>query len=105
MAAELPVDAGACLYAAYPVLDLVAADGATLSQAAAAIEQARTRGPVLVCCALGLSRSASAVAAWLLATGRAANADAAIATLRSARPRIVLHPAHHAALDAACAAR
>jgi membrane-associated phospholipid phosphatase len=105
MAAELPVDAGACLYAAYPVLDLVAADGATLSQAAAAIEQARTRGPVLVCCALGLSRSASAVAAWLLATGRAANADAAIAMLRSARPRIVLHPAHHAALDAACAAR
>ena len=45
----------------------------------------RARGPVLVCCALGYSRSACAVAAWLLATGRAATVDAALARVRAAR--------------------
>ena len=47
-------------------------------------------GPVLVCCALGYSRSAAAVATWLLVTGRAATADDAIERVRRVRPRIVL---------------
>ena len=56
---------------------------------AQAIESARK--PVLVCCALGYSRSASAVVAWLLMTRRAASYDEAVAMVRKARPSIVLH--------------
>ena len=59
----------------------------TLSAAAEAIERARARGRVLVCCALGFSRSAAAVAAWLVATGRAANLEAAIAQISARGPR------------------
>jgi protein-tyrosine phosphatase len=51
-----------------------------------------TSGPVLVCCALGFSRSAVAVAAWLVATGRAAAAAEAVELVRRARPAAVLGP-------------
>ena len=63
-----------------------------------AIERLRARGPVLVCCALGYSRSACAVAAWLLATGRAATVDAALARIQAARAHVVLGAGHAAAL-------
>ena len=104
MTAELPIDARGLRYVNLPVLDLVAADASTLAAAARAIEDARRSGPVLVCCALGYSRSASAVAAWLVATGRAADAEGAIAQVRAARPRIVLGDAHRAQLAAASTA-
>jgi hypothetical protein len=84
---------------AIPALDLVPPDAGQLAHAIAAIERRRTHGPVLVCCALGASRSACAVAAWLLATGRAADVAAAVATIRRARSRIVLGSGHVAALD------
>jgi protein-tyrosine phosphatase len=71
-----------------------------LRAAAEAIERARTSGQVLVCCALGYSRSASAVAAWLLTSGRAPNADAAIDMVRRARPLIRLRDEHRALLEA-----
>jgi len=50
------------------MLDLVSPSQAQLEQAAQAIGAARAtaNGPVLVCCALGFSRSALAVAAGLL---------------------------------------
>jgi protein-tyrosine phosphatase len=51
------------------MLDLVPPDPASLADAAGAIEALRARGPVLVCCALGFSRSACAIAAWLVSTG------------------------------------
>ncbi len=57
-----------------------------------AIERLRASGPVLVCCALGYSRSATAVAAWLLHSGRAATVDEALAIIRTARTDVVLHP-------------
>jgi len=104
MTAELPIDPRGLCYVNLPVLDLVAADASTLAAAARAIEDARRSGPVLVCCALGYSRSASAVAAWLVATGRAADAEGAIAQVRAARPRIVLGDAHRAQLAAASTA-
>jgi len=103
MTAELPLAASGRRYAQLPVLDLVAPDAATLAQAAAQIEQARAHGPVLVCCALGYSRSAAAVCAWLIATGRAASVDEAIASVRRARPDIVLGDAHRRGVGAVLA--
>ena len=58
---------------------------------------------MLVCCALGYSRSAAAVATWLLASGRAATIDEAVAELRRVRPRVVLDAAARAAIVAAAA--
>jgi len=85
-------------YRSLPTLDLIAADAKLLQQAADAIEHLRTQGPLLVCCALGYSRSASAVAAWLLLSGRCSDAAQAEALIRQARPGIVLHPAHRQVL-------
>jgi protein-tyrosine phosphatase len=82
------------------MLDLIAPTSAQLSEAAEAIEaQLRDDGDVLVCCALGYSRSAAAVAAWLLWTGRAEHADEAIERLQRHRPQLVLHAAHRHALS------
>ncbi|MFJ2985160.1 MULTISPECIES: phosphatase PAP2/dual specificity phosphatase family protein [unclassified Pseudomonas] len=86
-------------YRSLPTLDLIAADANLLQQAADAIEHLRTQGPLLVCCALGYSRSASAVAAWLLLSGRCSDAAQAEALIRQARPGIVLHPAHRQVLQ------
>ncbi|MGQ0799491.1 MAG: phosphatase PAP2/dual specificity phosphatase family protein [Pseudomarimonas sp.] len=81
--------------AAYPMLDLVAADATTLTAAVNAIEHARREGDsVLVCCALGYSRSALTVAAWLLRSGRAADVEAAVERVRAARPAVVLREPH-----------
>ena len=85
-------------YRSLPSLDLVVPDGAVLAQAAADIEALRQHGPVLVCCALGYSRSASAVAAWLLLTRRCATLQAAEALIRLARPTVVLHADHRQVL-------
>lgn len=83
-----------------PMLDLIAPTPAQLTAAAEAIEtQLRDDGDVLVCCALGYSRSAAAVAAWLLHTGRAEHVDEAIARLRQQRPQLVLRDAHRMALS------
>jgi protein-tyrosine phosphatase/membrane-associated phospholipid phosphatase len=78
------------LYRPFPTLDLTTPSDATLHDAALAIEEARQHGPVLVCCALGYSRSAAAVVAWLLLTQRAVTRDAAITIIRKARPAMVL---------------
>lgn len=98
LTAEFDLHAGGKDIASIPVLDLTAPAGDDLARAAAAIERLRLRGPVLVCCALGYSRSACAVAAWLLATRRAGNVPAALGTIRRARTRIVLGERHVAAL-------
>ena len=83
-----------------PMLDLVAPTAAQLAAAAEAIEaQLGDDGDVLVCCALGYSRSAAAVAAWLLRTGRAEHADEAVERIRQHRPQLVLHAAHRHALS------
>ena len=86
-------------YQSLPTLDLIAADAGLMQQAAEAIERLHLQGPLLVCCALGYSRSASAVAAWLLLSGRCNDAAQAEALIRQARPGIVLHPAHHQVLQ------
>ncbi|XAE39828.1 phosphatase PAP2/dual specificity phosphatase family protein [Pseudomonas alkylphenolica] len=98
LCAELPLDPGTAAYQAVPVLDLTAPTTAQCLELAEALERLRQHGPVLVCCALGYSRSATAVAAWLLHSGRASSVDAALELLRQARPRVVLHAAHRQAL-------
>jgi hypothetical protein len=85
-----------------PMLDLIAPTPAQLTQAADAIERQLRDGDgeVLVCCALGYSRSAAAAAAWLLRTGRAKHTDDAIGHLQRQRPQLVLQDAHRRALAA-----
>lgn len=92
LTAELPCLAPDVRYACVPQLDLTVPTGGQLERAVRAIEAAMTSGPVLVCCALGYSRSATAVAAWLVATGRASAAAQAADQLRRARPACVLGP-------------
>lgn len=98
LTAEFELRAASKSLVAIPVLDLIPPDTAELARAAEAIERLRARGPVLVCCALGASRSACAVAAWLLATGRTADVVSALAVVRAARSRVVLGAGHVAAL-------
>ena len=98
LAPELPPPGGPALRISLPWLDLAPPQPADLASAAAAIESLRPHGPVLVYCALGYSRSACAVAAWLLWSGRSKDVGDAIARIRQARPRTVLGQAHCQAL-------
>ncbi|MDK2123553.1 phosphatase PAP2/dual specificity phosphatase family protein [Parachitinimonas caeni] len=93
LCAELPAAAGEVTVTSLPTLDLIPPTPLLLAHAAEAIEAAQSRGPVLVCCALGYSRSAAAICTWLLRSGRASDIDAATRMLRTARP-VVLRPAH-----------
>jgi membrane-associated phospholipid phosphatase len=99
LTAEFQLRTGERALVAIPMLDLVAPSAFELARAAEAIERLRTRGSVLVCCALGASRSACAVAAWLLATGRAPDVASALSAVRAARSRVVLRAGHVAALN------
>jgi protein-tyrosine phosphatase len=100
LCAELPLDARGYPYRSIALLDLCPPSAEDCLRAAKAIEALRGHGPLLVCCALGYSRSAAAVAAWLLLSGRATSVEQAIARVSAARPRVVLHPAHRQALEA-----
>lgn len=103
--AELSCRAQGAAYASVPMLDLVVPAPEQLREAAEAIERLHAHGPLLVCCALGYSRSAASVATWLLRSGRAADADAAVAIVRAARPGIVLGTAHLRAITDAAGVR
>lgn len=72
-----------------PMLDLVVPEPARLKQAALAIPP-KPGYRVLVCCALGYSRSAMVIAGWLLHSGRAETVAEACAQVRAARPAVVL---------------
>lgn len=85
-------------YANIPLLDLVAPDAATLRVSADEIERARGSGPVLVHCALGVSRSAAAVAGWMVRYGHAASIEEALNRLSQEWRTIVLSQRHRAAL-------
>jgi dual specificity protein phosphatase-like protein len=99
--AELPGARGGAAWACVPMLDLVAPPAAQLRAAVATVERARSAGPVLVCCALGYSRSAATVAAWLIARNPTKTTGDALDRLRRARPRVVIGPALSAAIVAA----
>lgn len=101
--AELPFRGRARHYRHVPMLDLATPSPAALRRAAEAIAHGHRRGAVLVCCALGYSRSAAAVATWLCQSGHASNADEAVALLAHDCPWIVLHPRHRRAIAQALA--
>lgn len=94
LAPELPCPTGNWRVISFPCLDLIAPEQSVLTAAAECIEQQRLHGPVLVACALGYSRSACAVLAWLLASARAANVEDAEGKLRMRKPQIVLSATH-----------
>lgn len=100
LSAELDAPRGARVQA-FPCLDLVAPDPQALRQAADAIERLRLQAPLRVACALGRSRSACAVAVWLLRTKRAATVDRALARLRDCQPGLVIGPAQRDAIKQA----
>jgi dual specificity protein phosphatase-like protein len=101
--AELPAPQRSGRHHGLPWLDLVVPSAGELRAAARAIESARRDGDVLVCCAAGYGRSACAVAAWLIATRRARDADDALAIVRARRPGVALGVLERDALQASWA--
>lgn len=86
-------------YICYPLLDLTAPDRQQLLEAVEQLRYLHQRhDSVLVHCALGLSRSALVVAAWLIMERRV-TAIQSVETLRACRPEIVLSAAHVALLE------
>ncbi len=88
----------ACRYRNIPVLDLTAPDIDALHAMAGFITTESARGVVYVHCKIGYSRSAAAVAAWLLLSGAATTVDEALARLQRIRPSIVVRPEIRAVL-------
>ena len=87
---------------AEPTLDLLVPAPRLLRRAAHAIERfERKQSTVLVCCALGYSRSAAAVATWLLVSGRAHTVADAVSLIRTVRPGVVLRESHLQAIATA----
>ena len=80
------------------VLDLTAPSPDCLREMGDFIAAESATGIVYVHCKIGYSRSAAAVGAWLLSSGRAVSVEDAVATLSRVRPTIVVRPEVHAAL-------
>lgn len=80
-------------YCCIPMLDLVNPDDDTLSQAVDSLERLRVQhGRVLVHCALGLSRSALVIAAWLLQHYPELTLPQAVEQVSKARQQVVFTP-------------
>ncbi|MDI1310055.1 MAG: phosphatase PAP2/dual specificity phosphatase family protein [Methylotenera sp.] len=84
-----------------PVLDLTPPKPKTLVRAVRWLERTQQQGDILVHCALGLSRSSSVVACWLVWRGHAANVQHAIAMIDATRAGIVLSKEYEANIQQA----
>jgi protein-tyrosine phosphatase len=105
VAAELPVNTSGVVARSVPMLDLMAPTVEQLEAAVAAIDDLNAVRPTVVCCALGYSRSAAAMAAWLVASETSASVDAAIELIQTRRPAVVLSAGHREQLHAWARAR
>jgi membrane-associated phospholipid phosphatase len=74
------------------ILDLTLPSEALLRDAVAFIKENTGAGTVYVHCALGFSRSAGVLAAYLLESSAASTAEEAIEMIRRVRPQIVITP-------------
>lgn len=102
MTAEFPAPRAVDLdWRAIPSLDLLPLPVASIRDGALAVEEAGSRGPVLVCCALGFQRSAAVVACWLVRSGHAANGAAAAEQIKALGRPVHLKPQAYAAIDEA----
>ena len=79
-------------YRNIPVLDLTAPTQAQLVEMSEFIGNHSRNGAVYVHCKIGYSRSAAAVAAYLIMSGNANTAKEAFAMIRRVRPSIVIRP-------------
>jgi hypothetical protein len=86
------------VYRSIPVLDLTVPTLEELLEMASFIEEESSRGIVYVHCKIGYSRTAAAVAAYLLRVGQADTVRQAFELIRKARPSIVIRPQTMAAL-------
>jgi 1-acyl-sn-glycerol-3-phosphate acyltransferase/membrane-associated phospholipid phosphatase len=80
------------VYKNIPVLDLTAPSPEALSEAVRFLNEESRRGIVYVHCKIGYSRSAAAVAAWLLAAGHARTVEEAVGAIRRVRPQVIVRP-------------
>jgi protein phosphatase len=79
-------------YRNIPVLDLTAPTQAQLAEMSEFIANNSRNGAVYVHCKIGYSRSAAAVAAYLITSGKAKTAEKAFTMTRRVRPSIVIRP-------------
>ena len=86
-------------YRNIPVLDLTAPTQAQLVEMSKFIGNHSRNGAVYVHCKIGYSRSAAAVAAYLIMSGKVKTAEEAFAMIRRVRPSIVIRPEVRSALS------
>ena len=79
-------------YQNIPVLDLTAPTQEQLAETGKFIVNHSRNGVVYVHCKIGYSRSAAAVAAYLIMSGKAKTAEEAFSIIRRVRPSIVIRP-------------
>jgi protein-tyrosine phosphatase len=79
-------------YRSIPVLDLTAPTQAQFAEMGEFIGNHSRDGAVYVHCKIGYSRSAAAVAAHLIMSGKAKTAEEAFMIIRRVRPSIVIRP-------------
>jgi membrane-associated phospholipid phosphatase len=79
-------------YRNIPILDLTAPTQAQLTEMGEFVGNHSRNGAVYVHCKIGYSRSAAAVAAYLVMSGTANTAEEAFAIIRRVRPSVVIRP-------------
>jgi membrane-associated phospholipid phosphatase len=86
-------------YRNIPVLDLTAPSQAQLMEMSKFIGNHSRNAAVYIHCKIGYSRSAAAVTAYLIMSGKAKTAEEAFAMIRRVRPSVVIRPEVRSALS------
>lgn len=103
LCAELPIGEFSGDYSLIPVLDMTPLTAKECQKAALVIEQyCHQQGNVLVYCALGYSRSATAIIAWLLWTQKICDVNEAINMVKAVRHTIVISEPQRRILENWC---